>query len=110
MLHELVDSGNSVVVIEHNLDLMAEADWLLDLGPEGGEGGGKLIAQGSPEKLATSKRSRTAPFLKEVLQRDNKTNNKKQTKAKKQKQGAIGKKKGASGKNKETPGKNKEMA
>ncbi len=69
VLHELVDSGNSVVVIEHNLDIMAEADWLLDLGPEGGEGGGKVIAKGTPEKISESRRSRTAPFLKAVLQR-----------------------------------------
>ena len=69
VLHELVESGNSVVVIEHNLDIMAEADWLLDLGPEGGDGGGKVIAKGTPEKIADSRRSRTAPFLKAVLQR-----------------------------------------
>jgi len=72
VLHELVSSGNSVIVIEHNLELMAEADWLIDLGPEGGESGGKIVATGTPEKLSTMKRSRTAPFLKEVLDRSKK--------------------------------------
>ena len=86
VLHELVESGNSVVVIEHNLDIMAEADWLLDLGPEGGDGGGKVIAKGTPEKIADSRRSRTAPFLKAVLQRSATTK-----KDDKDKRGTIGK-------------------
>lgn len=64
VLHRLVDAGNSVIVIEHNLDIMAEADWIIDMGPEGGSGGGKVVAKGTPKKLALSKRSRTAPFLK----------------------------------------------
>ncbi|MDO6462052.1 excinuclease ABC subunit UvrA [Granulosicoccaceae sp. 1_MG-2023] len=67
VLHRLVDAGNSVIVIEHNLDLLAETDWLIDMGPEGGDGGGKVVAQGTPAKVAASKRSRTAPFLKAVL-------------------------------------------
>ncbi len=67
VLHRLVDAGNSVIVIEHNLDLMAEADWILDMGPEGGNGGGRIVVQGTPKKVASSKRSRTASFLKEVL-------------------------------------------
>ena len=69
VLHRLVDTGNSVIVIEHNLDLMAEADWLIDMGPEGGSGGGRVVVSGTPEKVATSKRSRTAEFLKPVLSR-----------------------------------------
>ncbi|MCB1757065.1 MAG: ATP-binding cassette domain-containing protein [Gammaproteobacteria bacterium] len=67
VLHRLVEAGNSVIVIEHNLDLMAEADWMIDMGPEGGKAGGKLVAQGTPQKVAASKRSRTAAFLKPLL-------------------------------------------
>jgi len=54
VLHRLVDAGNTVVVIEHNLDVIAEADWILDLGPEGGEAGGRIVAQGSPEDIIKS--------------------------------------------------------
>ncbi|MBK1828333.1 excinuclease ABC subunit UvrA [Haloferula rosea] len=67
VLHRLVDEGHTVIVIEHHMAVAAEADWILDLGPEGGEGGGKLVTQGSPEKVAASKRSRTAPFLRAEL-------------------------------------------
>ncbi len=67
VLHRLVEAGNSVFVIEHNLDIMAEADWLVDMGPEGGVGGGKVVASGTPKHIARSKRSRTAPFLAEMF-------------------------------------------
>jgi excinuclease ABC subunit A len=68
VLHRLVDAGNTVVVIEHNLDVIAEADWLIDLGPEGGTGGGRIVAQGPPEKVAAARtRSHTARVLREFL-------------------------------------------
>ena len=68
VLHRLVDAGNTVVVIEHNLDIMAEADWLIDLGPEGGDGGGRIVTQGSPEYVLGEKvHSHTARVLKEFL-------------------------------------------
>ncbi len=68
VLHRLVDAGNSVVVIEHNLDVMAEADWLIDLGPEGGSGGGRIVSQGSPEAVCTGpKLSHTGRILGEFL-------------------------------------------
>jgi excinuclease ABC subunit A len=63
VLHRLVDEGHTVVVIEHHMAVAAEADWILDIGPEAGEGGGKIIAEGPPEKIVKSKVSRTAPFL-----------------------------------------------
>ncbi len=63
VLHRLVDEGHSVVVIEHNLDVIAEADWIVDLGPEGGEAGGRVVAQGTPAEVARAKRSHTASFL-----------------------------------------------
>ena len=67
VLQRLVDSGHSVVVIEHNLDFIAEADWVIDLGPEGGDGGGRLVAAGTPEQVARNKRSHTGGFLRSVL-------------------------------------------
>lgn len=68
VLQRLVDAGHSVIVIEHNLDLVAEADWLIDLGPEGGEGGGWVVAQGTPEQVARAKgNSHTGRFLRSVL-------------------------------------------
>jgi excinuclease ABC subunit A len=63
VLHRLVDAGNSVVIIEHNLDVIAEADWVLDLGPEGGDKGGRIVAKGSPSTIARSKRSHTGRYL-----------------------------------------------
>ena len=68
VLHRLVAAGNTLVVIEHNLDIIAEADWLIDLGPEGGEGGGRIVAAGTPEQVArVRKGSHTAPILKKFL-------------------------------------------
>ena len=69
VLHELVDQGNTVVVIEHNLDVVKTADWLLDFGPEGGDGGGLIVAHGTPEQVAGDKNSWTGRYLKEVLDR-----------------------------------------
>jgi excinuclease ABC subunit A len=69
VLHELVDQGNTVVVIEHNLEVIKTADWVIDMGPEGGDGGGMIVAQGTPEDIAKSKESHTGRFLKEVLAR-----------------------------------------
>ncbi|MGB7431790.1 MAG: excinuclease ABC subunit UvrA, partial [Ahrensia sp.] len=69
VLHELVDTGNTVAVIEHNLEVIKTADWVLDLGPEGGDGGGELVAEGTPEHIATVERSYTGQFLKELLER-----------------------------------------
>jgi excinuclease ABC subunit A len=68
VLHRLVDKGNTVVVIEHNLDVVKTADWVIDLGPEGGELGGRVVAEGPPEKIAQSKSSHTGEFLRKVLQ------------------------------------------
>jgi excinuclease ABC subunit A len=72
VLHELVDQGNSVVVIEHNLEVIKTADWIIDLGPEGGDGGGEIVVAGTPEDVAREKRSYTGHFLKDVLRRGKK--------------------------------------
>ena len=69
VLHELVEQGNSVVVIEHNLEVIKTADWIIDLGPEGGDGGGEIVAAGTPEDIANAERSYTGQFLAPVLRR-----------------------------------------
>jgi excinuclease ABC subunit A len=69
VLHELTDQGNTVVVIEHNLEVIKTADWMIDLGPEGGDGGGEIVAVGTPEDVVKVKRSYTGQFLKPVLER-----------------------------------------
>ncbi|MBI3946543.1 MAG: hypothetical protein HY321_11535, partial [Armatimonadetes bacterium] len=70
VLGRLVDTGNSVVVIEHNLDVIKVADWIIDMGPEGGEGGGRVVAQGPPETVAACGESHTGRFLRRVLGMD----------------------------------------
>ncbi len=67
VIQALVDMGNTVIIIEHNLDVIKTADWIIDIGPEGGSGGGKIIAEGTPEKVATVAESHTAHYLKEIL-------------------------------------------
>jgi excinuclease ABC subunit A len=67
VLHRLVDDGNTVIVIEHNLSVIAEADYIVDLGPEAGADGGEVVATGTPEEVAKNRVSRTAPFLRKVL-------------------------------------------
>ena len=67
VLGRLVDQGNTVIVIEHNLDVLKSVDYLFDMGPEGGKGGGRIIASGTPEELAANPSSVTGPYLKELL-------------------------------------------
>jgi excinuclease ABC subunit A len=67
VLNNLVDKGNTVIVIEHNLDVVKCTDWIIDLGPEGGEGGGKIMASGTPENIIKIKKSYTGKFLKPIL-------------------------------------------
>jgi excinuclease ABC subunit A len=67
VLHRLVDTGNSVIVIEHNLDVIKTADWIIDLGPEGGARGGRIVAEGTPEEVATVAGSATGEYLARVL-------------------------------------------
>jgi len=68
VLHRLRDEGNTVVVIEHNLDVIKTADWIIDLGPEGGAGGGTILATGTPEDVAKHPKSYTAQYLKPLLE------------------------------------------
>ena len=70
VLHGLVDKGNTVIVIEHNLDIIKSADWIVDLGPEGGDKGGEIIGSGTPEKLIKNKKSYTGQFLKDILKNE----------------------------------------
>ena len=67
VLQRLVDAGNTVIIIEHNLDVLKSVDYLFDMGPAGGRTGGRIVAQGTPEALASDPASVTGPFLKEVL-------------------------------------------
>jgi len=67
VLHRLTDLGNMVVIIEHNLDVIRNADWIIDLGPEGGEEGGRIVAQGTPEQVARNKKSYTGQVLAEYF-------------------------------------------
>jgi excinuclease ABC subunit A len=67
VLHRLRDAGNTVVVIEHNLDVIKTADWIIDLGPEGGDGGGRIVAEGTPEQVAANPASHTGDYLKKSL-------------------------------------------
>ena len=73
VLNRLADAGNTLVVIEHNLDVIKCADWLIDLGPEGGEGGGRVIATGTPEQVAKSDQSFTATYLRRILAQSTKS-------------------------------------
>ena len=69
VLNRLVEKGNTVVVIEHNLDVIKSADYIIDLGPDGGENGGKIVAKGTPEEITKEKKSYTADFVKKILER-----------------------------------------
>ena len=69
ILQRLVDTGNTIIVIEHNLDLIKTADYIIDLGPEGGEAGGEIIAVGTPEQICKNDRSYTGKFLKKYLEK-----------------------------------------
>ncbi|MBQ1647466.1 MAG: excinuclease ABC subunit UvrA, partial [Bacteroidales bacterium] len=69
VLNRLVDKGNTVIVIEHNMDVIKQADWIIDIGPEGGRGGGMIVAQGTPEQVAASGKGYTSRFLSEELSR-----------------------------------------
>jgi len=83
VLQRLVDAGNTVLVIEHDLDVVKSADWLIDLGPEGGAGGGNVVATGTPEQVAEVKGSYTGKYLKEMLERDQKWAEEREVKQKK---------------------------
>lgn len=82
VLHQLRDRGNTIVVIEHNLDVIKTADWIIDLGPEGGSGGGQIIAEGTPEDICKVKQSHTGRFLKSVLNKAESSRNQNETNTK----------------------------
>jgi excinuclease ABC subunit A len=63
VLHQLRDAGNTIIIIEHNLDVIKTADWIIDMGPEGGDGGGQVVAQGTPEDVAANPHSHTGRYL-----------------------------------------------
>ena len=67
VLQQIVEQGNTVIVIEHNLDVLKSVDYIFDMGPEGGKAGGMIVAEGTPEQLAEDPASVTGPFLKEIL-------------------------------------------
>ena len=69
VLHQLRDAGNTIIIIEHNLDVIKTADWLIDMGPEGGDGGGQVVAQGTPEDVAANPNSHTGRYLARCLER-----------------------------------------
>jgi len=71
VLERLVEQGNSVIIIEHNMDIIKVADYIIDLGPEGGDRGGKVVTTGTPEEVAENKKSYTGQFLKKVLEQEN---------------------------------------
>ena len=73
MLHEFVDQGNTVIVIEHNLEVIKTADWIIDLGPTGGAGGGRVIATGTPEEIVENPDSLTGKYLKKYLDKPKKS-------------------------------------
>ena len=73
MLHELVDQGNTVIVIEHNLEVIKTADWIIDLGPNGGAGGGQVVAVGTPEDIVKNSESLTGKYLKKYLDKPKKS-------------------------------------
>ena len=68
VLHQLRDAGNTIIIIEHNLDVIKTADWLIDMGPEGGDGGGQVVAQGTPEDVAANPNSHTGRYLARCLE------------------------------------------
>ena len=70
VLNRLVEKGNTVIVIEHNMDVIKQADWIIDIGPEGGRGGGMIVAQGTPEQVAACGKGYTSKFLAEELSRE----------------------------------------